>query len=91
MSIYSSKHQKPISFIPVLYKKIIYKNKKTFKKNNKKKTTLKIHYLKTSSLFAGSGKIVGRSGRSLSGVPSLPPSIIVAPTSDSTKKECQWV
>lgn len=48
-------------------------------------------YLKTSLLFAESGRIVGTSGGSLRGPPSFPAITMLAPTSDSTKNECQWV
>lgn len=46
-------------------------------------------YLKTSSLFVESGKIVGDNGDSLRIFPVLLPKIIVELTSDNTKNECQ--
>lgn len=50
-----------------------------------------VAYLNTSWLFADSGRIFGTSGGSVRGLPSAPAITIEAPTSDSTKNECQCV
>lgn len=62
-----------------------------FENKRKRKERSKNTYLNISSLCVGNGKMVGTSGGSLSGLPSLAANTIVAPTSDSTKNECQWV